>query len=401
MATTPDYNAEVKNWYRNALNRDPDAEGLAYWAGEAAKNGGEATYGTFLQSAQSVLGPNAKPITMDYATASKAFAQPNVKANNSIVDDWIRNTGVQNADGGKYDAMIAGGMTPQDAYKAFATEYKVDPATDWFKASQLGPGLVPSAQAPVEPVNYQPGGTTTGSVTQTITPQPVEKATASNWNVGGNQLVQNQLKGLLSDNNPLVQIAKTQGLEAANQRGLLNSSLGAEAGALAHYQYAMPIAQADAGTYAQAGRFNADNQTQVSMANANAQNVRSNLQYSTENQNQQASLNRQHDAGMANLNHGLALERIEAQYKNEFDNLDKQQSFNLRQGYVNAANSAQSAMQQFINTVQASNIPAEAKTEQITQAQNSFNNTIRYLDATYSNMPGWSKEWSLLPAKIG
>ena len=35
---------------------------------------------------------------------------------------------------------------------------------------------------------------------------------------------------------------------------------------------------------------------------------------------------------MANLNHGLALERIEAQYKNEFDNLDKQQSFNLRQG---------------------------------------------------------------------
>jgi hypothetical protein len=58
-------------------------------------------------------------------------------------------------------------------------------------------------------------------------------------------------------------------------------------------------------------------------------------------------------------------------------------------------------MQAFINSVQAADMPDDAKTAQINAAQESFNNTIRYMDAAYSKMPLWSKEWSLLPATIG
>jgi len=63
------------------------------------------------------------------------------------------------------------------------------------------------------------------------------------------ETVQGQMTGLLATGNPLLQRAKTKAAQSANQRGLLNSSMGVQAGEEAMLTAALPIAQADASEY--------------------------------------------------------------------------------------------------------------------------------------------------------
>lgn len=67
--------------------------------------------------------------------------------------------------------------------------------------------------------------------------------------VSANETVQGQLNNVLDSNNPLMERAKTRALQSANKRGLLNSSLGVQAGEEAVLTAALPIAQQDAQTY--------------------------------------------------------------------------------------------------------------------------------------------------------
>lgn len=59
--------------------------------------------------------------------------------------------------------------------------------------------------------------------------------------------VSKRLNGLLSKDNPYMQQAATQGLQAANRRGLLNSSMAVQASQAARIGAALPIAQQEAG----------------------------------------------------------------------------------------------------------------------------------------------------------
>lgn len=54
--------------------------------------------------------------------------------------------------------------------------------------------------------------------------------------------VQNAVKGVIDQGGPLMQQAKTQAKQAANRRGLLNSSMAVQAGQEATYKAALPIA---------------------------------------------------------------------------------------------------------------------------------------------------------------
>lgn len=69
--------------------------------------------------------------------------------------------------------------------------------------------------------------------------------------------VAGQLRSLISENSPLLQGAQTRGLQSANDRGLLNSTMGIQAGEEALYQSALPIASQDASTYYNARSANA------------------------------------------------------------------------------------------------------------------------------------------------
>ncbi|MBT4079655.1 MAG: hypothetical protein HOL17_06260 [Gammaproteobacteria bacterium] len=95
----------------------------------------------------------------------------------------------------------------------------------------------------------------------------------ASWGVDDKQTVQGQLNGLLGSNNPLLKKARERAARVSaqkfNARGLLNSSMavqsGIEAGDNAFYANALPIAQADAGVYGDAAKFNSEQQNEFAV----------------------------------------------------------------------------------------------------------------------------------------
>ena len=76
--------------------------------------------------------------------------------------------------------------------------------------------------------------------------------TATPYTVAPNQTVQDQVKQIVGNDSPLMQQAATIAKGKMSERGLLNSSIGIEAGQNAVIAQALPIAQQDANTYNQA-----------------------------------------------------------------------------------------------------------------------------------------------------
>lgn len=84
--------------------------------------------------------------------------------------------------------------------------------------------------------------------------------TGTTYTRGGdkNSTVRGQMEGLLADNSNYLQMNRKAGQKFAAGRGLLNSTLAAQAGEQAAIQGALPIAQADAQLSAQAAAQNMD-----------------------------------------------------------------------------------------------------------------------------------------------
>lgn len=76
--------------------------------------------------------------------------------------------------------------------------------------------------------------------------------------VQGNETVSGQLTGLLDQENPYIQNARQRGIEQANSRGNINSSIAAGNSQRAAIESALPIAQQDAATYSQTAGQNQD-----------------------------------------------------------------------------------------------------------------------------------------------
>lgn len=70
------------------------------------------------------------------------------------------------------------------------------------------------------------------------------------------ETVQGQMSGLMAADSPYMTQARTRAAQAANARGLLNSSMAVGAGEQAAYDAALPIAQADAQIYGNAANLN-------------------------------------------------------------------------------------------------------------------------------------------------
>lgn len=97
------------------------------------------------------------------------------------------------------------------------------------------------------------------------------------------QLVQSQITNILNGENPYIRRARERAMETANSRGVLNSSIAANAGEAAAIDAAMPIAQQDAKSYFDTAQDNmsatnaanlqdAQGRTEVSISNADSQN---------------------------------------------------------------------------------------------------------------------------------
>lgn len=134
--------------------------------------------------------------------------------------------------------------------------------------------------------------------------------------VAKEDLTSYHLNKLLDENSDYIKRAKTEGLQQANARGLLNTSMAAGAAHGAAIDRAAPIASQDAGTYNEralthiaeentARRTNATNKTNVSMSNASNEtnvsmdNARNATNVSVANANNQTATS-QFNAGQEN-----------------------------------------------------------------------------------------------------
>jgi hypothetical protein len=81
---------------------------------------------------------------------------------------------------------------------------------------------------------------------------------ATSWNPGDDAMVEKRMTNMLKSDNEYMQRARVSGLQQANSRGLLNSTMGVQAGEAAAMDKAFDVASRDAATMADAGKFNAE-----------------------------------------------------------------------------------------------------------------------------------------------
>lgn len=184
--------------------------------------------------------------------------------------------------------------------------------------------------------------------------------------VTNNELVSNQLNNLMNQEGAYLSNARRRGLEQANRRGMLNSSIAAGSAERAGIEAAMPIASADAATYgtAQTQNMEALNQGlmqqrdimnqqaiagfQLAAASAGAgaqarvareqmaldmQMQRERLAYEGE----QAGLSRYHQLGMSNTAYGQQLGAMGMQYGLQNQNAAAQDQRTFGYGVQSAA----------------------------------------------------------------
>lgn len=152
----------------------------------------------------------------------------------------------------------------------------------------------------------------------TTTPTTASTATAQTRNVDDNELVTNQLSSIMGENSPLLQRAKASALEAANSRGLLNSSMAVGAATGAVLDRATPLAQSNAATISNVKNQNLANEQQTELTNtANQQNTN---QFNSTQANNTSIVNASEQnkvlSQMMDQQNKLQLADIEAQYKN-------------------------------------------------------------------------------------
>lgn len=95
------------------------------------------------------------------------------------------------------------------------------------------------------------------------------QASTAEWKPDTNSTVAGQFGMLTAKGNPLMTQAETQAKQQANAQGMLNSTMAIQAGQMAGYNAALPIAQQDAATFADAGKFNAGAKNTAMLTNAN------------------------------------------------------------------------------------------------------------------------------------
>jgi hypothetical protein len=136
------------------------------------------------------------------------------------------------------------------------------------------PVTMQTTQQPTAADPTQPGQATTATPTTTAAAyNPTKVADPTKWEINNQQTVAGQVKSLIDDNSPIIQQARTNAKQAANERGLMNSAMAVSAGESAAYQAALPIAQQDAQTYSQAAGYNADQMNQGNTKNAEFTNA--------------------------------------------------------------------------------------------------------------------------------
>lgn len=278
----------------------------------------------------------------------------------------------------------------------------------WNPATQAYPMPTENSQYPGG-ANYTPNSWGSSSDTQTGYIDPYDQRIGNGQLPPGiqgsqnrayvgyvqpNQTAAGQITGLLDDpNSAYMKNARTQGMELANKRGLLNSSIAAGNSQRAAIEAAAPIAMQDANTYSQQMRQNIDalNNRDLAMLNRRREGGGSNLaaaQLALQGQLQlqrerlgyegeQAELGRQYDAQQQYSGYGQALGLQNNQYTNQLNNALQTGMF---QAGVNSTYSSQNYYQNAY--LAAMNNPAIIANPQ------GFQNWLNYSQGPFNDLIG-------------
>lgn len=166
--------------------------------------------------------------------------------------------------------------------------------------------------------------------------------------------VNDQLNSTLNSNSLLMRVAKSNGQAAATQRGLGNSSIGAEASQRAMVDAALPIAQ------------------------QNAQQA---------HQGNQSQLDRDHQLGV-----------LDKQGQIDKDKLAQQVVANTHGMYMNSVQSAvDSYNERYAALMSDKNMSAADKTNLINSMKTELNSTLNMYQKLYSNISTIRPDWSNFP----
>ncbi len=280
--------------------------------------------------------------------------------------------------------------------------------TDWYSSSQLNPsatvtaptaqdGLlsatssnptVPSTSAPVNSASVGMANPTIAPVTtidSVAKNNAVKVADPTVWNNTPDQTVAGQLTKNLSSGSPLMQQANTQGLETANSRGLLNSSMAAGAAENAMITNAMPIATADAQASLGINRYNTDTTNNINNTNAAAANNAETANTNTINNATQLNAAATNNNAQYNSTNAFVKQQalFDANVKTSLAQIDNtakftQQSAQLYAGLSDGFNRSITSINQDVNMNQ------QSKDYSISQLYNSYKAQISLLSAVGS-----------------
>ncbi|WP_421220399.1 hypothetical protein [Aeromonas enteropelogenes] len=166
--------------------------------------------------------------------------------------------------------------------------------------------------------------------------------------------VNDQLNSTLNSNSLLMRVAKSNGQAAATQRGLGNSSIGAEASQRAMVDAALPIAQ------------------------QNAQQA---------HQGNQSQLDREHDLGV-----------LDKQGQIDKDKLSQQVVANTHGMYMSSVQAAiDSYNERYAALMSDKAMTAADKTNLINSMKTELNSTLNMYQKLYSNISTIRPDWSSFP----
>lgn len=175
----------------------------------------------------------------------------------------------------------------------------------------------PAAQVPTDQTT---GGMINAPVTPAATATATPAVAATTAVNPETDTVQGQVRNIINENSPLMQQAARRANEAANSRGLLNSSLAVESGQRAVLDAATPIAQADAAI---------NNQTRLANQQATQQTNLQNSQLQTDTSQKNAAATNALQTQNVDNAFKLAVTNADAQNKVILQQLGDQTKTNL------------------------------------------------------------------------
>lgn len=234
--------------------------------------------------------------------------------------------------------------------------------------------------------------------TSTVTPA---QATTTDWTPDAKSTVAGQIADITAKGSPLMDQAETAAKQQMNKRGLLNSSMAITAGQDAVYRTALPIAQQDANTFANAGQFNAGAKNQTSQFNAGMLDTanRFNATATNEATAQQRAAGVQ--GGLQQQASDNRLREMTAATDEQLRMLDAQNGTKIADSYRTASQSTYDNYIADVQRIQESDMDPDVKAAQVANLQGLYQTRQEFINTIYRYSPAWSEDWAQFAVEFG